>query len=403
MERLRKKLAIVSHIVPPSTQGTAMRMSRLLRDIHPDDYCLLIGNGYYEFEGKQSRDGILPAKHFRLPSELKIFELSGSFRLSHIKRFVNIFYQLYQRAKNISLIIRKEKCQAIMAFSGNRFNLPTALFASWWTGVPFYAAIDDYYTYQWPRRLDRLFARFLEPIVLKGASRVMVLNDFLKNEYQRRYRINPIIVYNPNESIPDYAGNDNSPWPYSDNEISIVFTGSIYHANYNAFENVVKAIKLLDRPDVKLHIYTAQTKERLQLEDRGISGPVVFHGYLSPSESLNVQKNADILFLPLGFRTTIPEVIKTSAPFKMAEYMSSGRPILVHAPQDSFLCWYFKKYNCGLVVDVNDPAMLAKEINRIITDKDARRQAAENALARASADFDLKQKQTEFLEFLQPV
>ena len=393
MERFPLKLAVVTHIVPPATVGTAMRMYRLFRDAHPDDYCLLISRDYEEAEGDQDLQGRLPAKHYRLPSEWCQLRPPALRRLAPFFDMVNVPLRVYQRARNIERIVKQEKCGAILAFSGDLIDLPAGYLASRRCRIPFYAAVDDYYSYQWPDRFGRRFARYAEPVVLKGSARVIVLNDFLRDEYCRRYHINPVVIYNPCE-LPVAAMGENVPWPATDGEVAIVYTGAIYHAHYDAFANIIAAIGLLCRPDVKLHLYTAQS--RRDLERRGIQGPVVFHGHLPPSEILGVQQQADILFLPLAFETSIPEVIKTSAPFKMGEYLASGRPILVHAPADSFVSWYFKTHECGVVVDQSDPRMLVQAIQCILNDAELRRKLSRNAQSSAQIDFGLQGAQVAF-------
>lgn len=396
MERFSKKVAIVSHILPPATAGTAMRLYRLLRDIHPDDYCLLTCRDY-ESEGEGDSHGRLPAKHYRLPSEFLKLRLPTVFGLASFFNAITLFPRIYQRSRNITRIVKDERCNAIMAFSGDLIDLPAGYLASLKCRVPFYAEIDDYYSYQWLSFLCRCFAKVVEPIVLRGAVRVVVLNDFLRDEYQRRYHINPIVIYNPCETSTAIEGK-NIPWPASHDEIAIVFTGSVYHANCSAFRNLIAAIKFLGRTDIKLHLYTAQPRE--SIEQSGIYDPVVFHGHLPPSKIPEVQARADILFLPLAFKSRIPEVIKTSAPFKMGEYMSSGRPILVHAPADSFLSWYFRTNQCGIVVDKNDPKFLAEEINRLISDGELKRKLTGKAIEAAVRDFSINRIQKNFRELI---
>ncbi len=113
-----------------------------------------------------------------------------------------------------------------------------------------------------------------------------------------------------------------------------------------------------------------------------------------------MQRKADILFLPLGFDTPIPEVIRTASPGKMGEYLASGRPILVHAPADSFVSCYFREHGCGVVVDQSDPGMLSQAIHHILEDTRLRREMGERARARAENDFSLATARTEFLKLL---
>jgi glycosyltransferase involved in cell wall biosynthesis len=136
------------------------------------------------------------------------------------------------------------------------------------------------------------------------------------------------------------------------------------------------------------------------LEREQIKGPIEYHSHVSPSDVLKVQREADILFLPLAFNSPIPETVKTSAPGKMGEYLASGRPILAHAPADSFVSWYFRERECGVVVDCSDPLILKHAIERILDDSDLRQRVSRNARICAQSDFSLKVVQTQFLTFL---
>jgi glycosyltransferase involved in cell wall biosynthesis len=218
----------------------------------------------------------------------------------------------------------------------------------------------------------------------------------LRDEYRSRYGIESTVIHNPYDSEEIKDGD--IPFRALDNEVRIVYTGAVYHANAGAFCNLMSAIEQLDRPNVKLHIYTSQARE--VLEDQNIRGPIVYHEHVSPLEAYRVQRQADILFLPLSFTSGIPEVIKTSAPGKMGEYMATGRPILAHAPAGSFVSWYFRKHECGAVVEQSDSTILARAIQQILEDKDFGRRIGEKARARAKGDFSLVAARTKFLKLL---
>ena len=107
-----------------------------------------------------------------------------------------------------------------------------------------------------------------------------------------------------------------------------------------------------------------------------------------------------MLFLPLAFNSPYPQILRTAAPGKMGEYLASGRPILVHAPSDSFVAWYFREHQCGLVVDENDPAQLLMGIRRILTDSELGTALGRRARARAVSDFGIEAAQYRFAQLL---
>lgn len=397
---LPTKLAVLSPSLPPAPTGQATALYRLLRDAPSEDYCLLSEEDHNSYTAPLGMPDIplcLAARYYHL-TEWYLTKPSrfGTWRT---RALINTGLQVVQRTRNIARILKRERCGAIVAASGSLLNLPAAYLASRWLRIPFYAYLFDHYSLQWPGYLHRAFARIMEPAILRGAAGVIVPNEFLRDDYRRRYRIEPIIVRNPCE-VPECDGKMASPWPAREDAISIVYTGSVYHAHYDAFRRLITAIEMLGRPDVKLHLYTAQTES--VLEQEGICGPVVYHGHLSPSQVADVQRRADILFLPLAFHSPIPEVIRTSAPGKMGEYLASGRPILVHAPANSFISWYFKEHACGIVADQADEKSVAQAILSILEDATSRQQLVEHARTRASKDFSVEAAQTMFFKRLQP-
>ncbi len=66
-----------------------------------------------------------------------------------------------------------------------------------------------------------------------------------------------------------------------------------------------------------------------------------------------------------------------------------------------YIAWYFRKYDCGLVVDENDPAKLAQAIEKILGDESLRQRLSKNAWARANIDFSIVSAQRKFTELME--
>lgn len=306
--------------------------------------------------------------------------------ISWLPMILNAVWGILDRARQISKIVRNEDCDLLIGCTGDLYDLPATWLASRWTDRPFIAYIMDDYIFQWTG-FRRRMAGWLEPKFVNSASKVFVLNEFVGRYYAERYEVQPDIIHNP-VSLPNLNQLDCHIVSFDHSTVNIVYTGSIYQAHFDAFRNLVEVLNNGEWQRVQLHIYTAQSKD--SLERQGINGPaVVFHNHIPQEEVLKVLQQADILFLPLAFHSPISEVIKTSAPFKTSEYLAVGRPILVHAPADSFLCWYFRQYNCGMVVDQNDRQLLKESLDRLLGDGALRQSLAVAARQRAEIDFDI--------------
>lgn len=372
-----------------------MMIYRLLRDLDPDDYCLISRQNYDADVYVDNYSGRLFGRYYHLPPQFQVTQGRRSSLARRLKR-INIL-RVFLLGKQIAAILKRESCNAVVACTGALLDPPAGYLASRLAGIPFYPYLFDSYSHQWVNRVDRFFAQLLEPILLRGSAGIIVPNEFLRDELRRRYGVEATVIHNPcdiaeYEAIPDDTPDRNTE------DISIVYTGAVYAAQYDAMRNLLAAIKLLEQPNVRLHIYTAQSPH--ELEEKGISGSIVFHEHQPVSAMPSIQRKADLLFLPLAFTSSFPKVIRTSAPGKMGEYLAARRPILVHAPSDSFVVWYFRQHECGLVVDRSDPAELAQAIERLVTDADLRRELCARAWERAQSDFDSSVARSRFAELM---
>jgi glycosyltransferase involved in cell wall biosynthesis len=114
-----------------------------------------------------------------------------------------------------------------------------------------------------------------------------------------------------------------------------------------------------------------------------------------------MQHHAHILFLPFSFNAPIPEVIQTSAPGIMGEYLTSGVPILAHVPPDTFISWYFRKHDCESVVDLNSVEAQKNAVNDLINYPDLRQRISNNAKECARIDFDPNLSSQAFMQVME--
>ncbi len=389
-----RKFAVVSHILPPAPSGQSVLLRRLLRGMAPESYCLI----------HTGRPGVPPAeaglfgkchqlrRPLRLPV-LKIPVVSSSLSMLNALAGVSI------RARQIASLVRSEGCDLLIGCTGDLYDLPATWLASRWTGIPFVAYIMDDYIFQWTG-FSRWIARQLEPQFVKAAAGVLVLNEFVRQTYARRYGIRPFVIHNP-VHLPDLDQLDGeaATASLSPEVTQIVYLGSVYHAQFDAFRNLIEALARFETGRVQLHIYTSQPRQFLQ--KHGISGPdLVYHAHIPQEEIPGVLRRANVLFLPLAFNSPIPELIRTSAPFKTSEYLAAGRPILVHVPAGSFLSWYFRKHSCGMVVDSDDAQLLGDALEKLLADGSLRDELSTKARRQAELDFDLHVGRARFLAAL---
>lgn len=386
------KFALVSAILPPSESAQAIVLHRLLRDVESSTYCLLSTKDYGT--AQPSYYGKLPGKYYYLPPTFR-FERGYRFGLEAARERLNLYISVIQRAKHILDIVLAEKCEAVVACTGGRdvSDFPATYLASRWGGLRFYAYLLDQYSHMVSYRLGKSMLRHLEPIMMKGAAAVITHNEFLGRDLRHDFGVEPAIIHNP----CDLAAYESPAAPHvfgAAGRINIVYTGSMTDLQFGATRNLIVAIESQPAFDIKLQVYTAHAPATLQ--EAKIVGPVEYHAHESLSAIPAIQKAADVLFLPLTFAAEHKEITRTAAPGKMGELLAARRPILVHAPADSFIAWYFRHHDCGLVVDRDSPQDVAKALRQLLQDRQLVERLTANAWTRAVEDFSVTKARMQF-------
>ncbi|MDQ3630428.1 MAG: glycosyltransferase [Actinomycetota bacterium] len=387
------EFALVSQVVPPSWSGQAVLIRRLLTGLDPRAYCLLsCDQGIYGGDHIQG----LETTYYRLPAAPTRY-LHRNKWLFTASALASAAAGIAHRAVHIARVTRREECRAIVVFTGDFHDLPAAYVAGRLLGLPLYVYMCDYYSHRElyePAR--RRLSPHLERIVVRGATRVICGTDTLADALADRYGIAPTVIHHPAD-LSLYALADGFHRVPS-RDAQIVYTGTIYEAQLDSVQNLLAALDQLTARSVALDVYGGQSED--ELRTRGLEGRLVVHPHASAQEIAAVQQGADILFLPLAFRSQYPEVVRTSAPMKFGEYLAAGGPILVHAPANAFVSEYCRRHDCAVVVDDPDPRSLVEAIEALCDDAALRARLIRNAQARALSDFSIDVARARFGELL---
>jgi glycosyltransferase involved in cell wall biosynthesis len=379
------KFALVSLGLPPSQSGQSLVLYHLLKDLKPDQYSLITQKNFHLYGSQGNGSSHLPGTYHYINPDYQV--IRGILRFASTARSTGVLSALLKvRIHQLRRIIRQERSEAVIACTGDLFDPPAAYQVSKSLDIPYILYAFDHYSHQWMPPLLHAFARKHEEQLILGEAEIIVPNEFLRREYRRTYDVEATVLHNPCE-LSRYQANPEHNRANNEKEITILYTGAIYEAHYDAFQNLIQALHTLDRPEVRLHIYTPQSESRLRANN--ISGEYVTYHKNQPIFMMpEIQQRADILFLPLAFNSPYPEIVKTASPGKIGELLAAKRPVLVHAPADSFVSWYFNQHSCGLVVSENDPVELAKGIERLVSDQNLQQSLGMAAYARAKEDFD---------------
>jgi glycosyltransferase involved in cell wall biosynthesis len=212
---------------------------------------------------------------------------------------------------------------------------------------------------------DPLVSRLLQGRILRDARRVFAITEDASAHFRETYGTDCYVL---KHCIPDADYQAGQELAYRDPvEPVIHFAGYIFAVmNLDAVLNLVHALDLC-QSEVSLDGYTFNPEG---CRSMGVQGQRVSLRTATKKEVMTAQRKSAILFLPLAFQSSNPEEIRTVFPTKLLEYFVSGRPILVHAPADSWASRSARKYGWGEVVDEPDPKRLAVAIDRLMKDED---------------------------------
>lgn len=382
-----KKFSLISHVLPPDWSGQSIVLGRIFKDIDPASY-VLISSRQSDCKNKNTENE-LSGKYYYLKS---FFPMSSRSQYHGFRKFL-LPLELLSRTIQIIKIVRQEACICIVACSGDLLDIPSAYFAGLITNrkvIPYY--FDDF-VFQWSNPIAQYCAKIIEKLVFKRTSQVIVPNEFMKETIDQRQHVKSTIVRNP--TLPVSVGIK----PIKSDLIrkkQIVFTGSIYHTNLTAFQTLVAAMDKLKDKNVEMKLYTAQSVDLLR-NTRITGDNIKINNYAPSTEITQEQQQADILFIPFSFDSNVSEVIRTSSPGKLADYLSSGVPILAFVPSNSYVAWFLKKHQCGFVIENNDPVELANGIVELLTNDQLRKKIVLNAFGIASDEFTCRNSTMNFL------
>jgi len=326
--RFDEKVLLFSHSLPPSPSGQATVLYRLLDGISPNSYCLASAKNYDDASFLQTTTQRLPVRYRWVGRALQIRSFVHP-TVNRASLLLNTMSKIAHDTWRLQKIVREERCRSIIVCTGDACDLPVAYMTSLVTRAPIFLYYFDYFSEQWAGTPYHGFAKAVESFIVKRAKGIIVPNEKMRDELAGRYGVDSTLIHNPIMIDPPVSERLHD-WPNRPGEIRIVYTGSIYRAQSDALKTLLQVVDELSHLNVTLHLYTAQTRE--ELEKQAIHGSYVLHPHAAYSIIRDVQKKADILYLPLSFDPEISKVIDTSSPGKMGEYLASGRPVLVHAP-----------------------------------------------------------------------
>jgi len=222
----------------------------------------------------------------------------------------------------------------------------------------------------WSRRIDQEFKKLLDKAVA-----FLSISDFMAEEYKKRYGKNFIPFHNPID-VDFWKKHQKQECDLAD-PVTVLYAGRTGLGIDSSLEVIAKAIQASNKSSthpIKLILQTAEKPEWLNKYDC-----VQHKSFVAYEDLPRVFAQADFLILPYDFSPAAVQFIKYSMPTKASEYMVSGTPIIVFAPEETALVKYAKQHNWAAVVTENQVSRLTAVINELVSEQSQRQKIADNA------------------------
>jgi glycosyltransferase involved in cell wall biosynthesis len=177
----------------------------------------------------------------------------------------------------------------------------------------------------------------------------------------------------------------------------LFYAGRIGNANRASLKDVCNAVAELhsEGKKIRLDLHTldyntdvGQTYQR--------SGCVYVNPPIPYKDMPLALANADTLVLPLDFDPNSIQFARYSMPTKTSEYMASGTPVLVYAPDQMAVSDYAQQEQWGYVVNKRDPQALRRAIVALMEDQSVRERLGQLAQELAIQNHDSKKVREAF-------
>jgi glycosyltransferase involved in cell wall biosynthesis len=214
----------------------------------------------------------------------------------------------------------------------------------------------------WPLAAQRRLDDALERLVVRRADAVVTVSEPLSEDLRRRHGIAVETITNGFD--PDDAVMVTGTAPVDPAKLTLVHTGGL--GSERTIRPVLAALARLAAEDpslrdrVEIVLAGQRTAEERELYADPAHAPFVRHlGYVERSESLALQRAADVLLLVTsGARTG-------EATGKLFEYLATGRPILVLG-RGSAAGTIVEQAQAGIVIPTHDTDAALGALRRIL-------------------------------------
>lgn len=381
-------IVLINGWAPPTRGGTAFAVQRVLGSLPSS--CLHVWTRATQ-RGAVRRGGfVLPGRYHYFP------------KMRYIARAPSMASAMITLA-NVALAILSGRVIAsrsarasptcVLSVVDEGFSQIAGAVAAHAAGLPHVIWVFDPWEENAYTASDRLVARRLERRLWRSASAIVVHSEELGEHYCAKHGVRchvlriPIDVGNLPAGVA--LGEPSQPEPRG---WEVLVAGSVYWAQVEALRRVATAVRRVDGAFLTVIGDPKLQPEAIDADryETATSGDA-FQARL---------RQAQLLVLGLSFDTEYPVVVHTATPARLPEYLATGVPVLVHAPPESHVAHYARRWDLTTVVDEPSVDAVAAAIQAIKDDPSTSAQRADRAQSYTRAQHGASVVREAFMELL---
>jgi glycosyltransferase involved in cell wall biosynthesis len=251
--------------------------------------------------------------------------------------------------------------------------------------------------YYWKHKLNVSFIRLLEK-----TSVCLCISDGMAIEYEKRYGRKFYPVHNPVDVDFWIRKNCTDIKPkLTGANFKILYSGKISNGCINALLTFSDAIFLLRKKGIEVNLHISSNFDSYpKLIETFTNKGVVIEPYVQYAKLPDKLRKFDLLLIPYDIKGKHYKRYLLSMPTKMTEYMATGVPVLVFAPEKSAIVLYAKKRNVSFTFTNDNIEKLASYLNEIIFNHSDRKTISSNAIDLVLASHSTSTVRAGFLKHL---
>ncbi|MBN8458947.1 MAG: glycosyltransferase [Verrucomicrobia bacterium] len=230
--------------------------------------------------------------------------------------------------------------------------------------------------------------------IISHSSKRICISDAMAHEYMARYGGQWSAFHNSIE-INSFQPNLEEKQPSG--TFRIMYFGRIGLANKKSIEKFIEVVESIDK-NVSFHIYTPDLKYLGRSNEKFVK--TRFHDAVSYEQVQFLMRDANLLLLPLDFSKESVDFIQLSMPTKMPEYMSSGTPIFIFAPEKCAVVEYANKHKIAITSTTDASSKLLEDLHFAIDHYPMLKQYAITAKYLAEKNHNKREQAARFREIL---